>query len=279
MNKIFVAAVGAFAVSAMQPAFAADMPVKAPRMVETVYDWTGWYIGANGGYSWGRSDTTAAFFNNTTGAFISTSSSRFKLNGPIAGGQVGYNHQSGRWVWGIEVDGQWSGQDGGTNFLCAPTAGLVIACNNVTFGPGLGVSPTASFSQSLEWFVTARLRLGMTVTPTVLAYVTGGLAVGKIETNGVLAGFTAASVPTSAPFAYDKVKSGWTVGGGIESHLSGNWTGKIEYIFADYGSVSGSGTLLTAAIPLRAQFRSDIIDHVIRVGLNYRWHRAVVARN
>jgi outer membrane immunogenic protein len=279
MKNILAAGIGALTlVLVAQPVLAADMPVKARPVVVPVYDWTGWYIGANGGYSWGRSDTTATFFNNSTDAFISSSSSRIKLNGPIAGGQIGYNQQSGRWVWGIEVDGQWSGQDGNTTFLCATSPATVIPCNFNT-GPGAGESPTASFSQSLEWFVTARLRLGMTLTPTVLAYVTGGLAIGKIETNGVLSGVTAIGAPTAVAFSYDDIKAGWTVGGGLEMHLSGNWTGKIEYIYADYGTVSGSAVLLTSNPPLRAHFSSDVTDHVIRVGLNYRWQSAVVARN
>jgi outer membrane immunogenic protein len=138
---------------------------------------------------------------------------------------------------------------------------------------------TASFEQKLAWFATLRGRLGVLVAPTWLAYVTGGLAIGHIETEGVLSGFTAASAPTSAAFGYDKTKLGWTVGGGVEGRISGNWTAKLEYIYADYGSVSGTGLLTTNVIPLRAEFNSKVTDHVLRVGVNYRWGPTpVVAR-
>jgi outer membrane immunogenic protein len=275
MNKFLVAGAGAIALFAAQPAAAADMPVKAPRAVVEVWTWDGFYVGLNGGYSWGRSRTTVDFFNNTTGAFLSGSSDTFNLNGAIFGGQIGFNRQNGNWVWGLEGDFQWSGQKGDTAFTCSPTG----ACNNLTFGAGLNVPVTASFEQKLAWFATLRGRLGMLVAPTWLAYVTGGLAIGHIETEGVLSGFTAASAPTAAAFSYDKTKLGWTVGGGVEGRISGNWTAKLEYIYADYGSVSGTGLLTTNVIPLRAEFSSKVTDHVLRVGLNYRWGPTpVVAR-
>jgi outer membrane immunogenic protein len=275
MKKFLLAGFGALALFAAQPATAADMPVKAPRPVVEVWTWDGFYVGLNGGYSWGRSRTTVDFFNNTTGAFLSGSSDTFNLNGAIFGGQIGFNRQNGNWVWGLEGDIQWSGQKGDTAFTCSPTG----ACNNLTFGAGLNVPVTASFEQKLAWFATLRGRLGVLVAPTWLAYVTGGLAIGHIETEGVLSGFTAASAPTSAAFGYDKTKLGWTVGGGVEGRISGNWTAKLEYIYADYGSVSGTGLLTTNVIPLRAEFNSKVTDHVLRVGVNYRWGPTpVVAR-
>jgi outer membrane immunogenic protein len=267
MNKLLVATAGALALFAAQPLSAADMPVKAPRPVIEVWSWDGFYIGINGGYSWGRSKTDVDFFNANTGVFLGGASGTLNLDGPIFGGQVGFNRQNGNWVWGLEGDIQWSGQKGDAIFTCAPT----LACNNLTFGPGLNVPVTGSFEQKLSWFATLRGRLDVTVTPTVLAYVTGGLAIGHIETEGVLTGFTAASAPTSAAFSYDKTKLGWTVGGGLEGRLSGNWTAKIEYIYADYGSVSGTGLLTTNVVPLRAEFDSQVTDHVLRAGINYKF--------
>ena len=70
--------------------------------------------------------------------------------------------QHGSWVWGVEADAQWSGQDGSTNFTC-PVPALGGACNVITGGPGVGVAPTAAFNQKLAWFVTGRGRLGLLV--------------------------------------------------------------------------------------------------------------------
>jgi len=81
------AAIAALAVTGS--AIAADLsrPVlKAPPPPVAVFSWTGFYLGLNGGYSWGRSRTTGTLSNATTGALIATASNRFNLNGPLFGG-------------------------------------------------------------------------------------------------------------------------------------------------------------------------------------------------
>lgn len=87
------------AMAGVSSASAADMAprpyTKAPTLAP-VYNWTGFYVGGNAGYSWGRSRTDTSYFNNTTGAAIvpaggSITSSGFDMNGGIAGGQIGYN--------------------------------------------------------------------------------------------------------------------------------------------------------------------------------------------
>jgi outer membrane immunogenic protein len=275
MNKVLFGAGLLALAAAIQPAAAADLraPVlKAPPMVE-VWSWTGFYVGVNAGYSWGDSDTTLSFFNNNTGVLLSSSGSSFNMNGWVAGGQVGYNWQNGNWVFGIEADMQATGQDGDGLFTCAPT-GL---CNNLTFGPALNVPVTAGISQSLEWLATVRARLGWTVAPTVLAYVTGGLAIGQIDTDLTVNGVNGLGL-VPAFFSFDKTKLGWTVGGGIEARISGNWTAKIEYLYVDLGSVSGTAVDLTNIIPIRVGYTSDITDNIVRVGLNYKFGGPIVAR-
>jgi outer membrane immunogenic protein len=275
MKRMLFAAAGMVAlVAAMQPVAAADMPVKARPPAVAVFSWTGSYIGGNVGYSWGRSDTTAQFFDNTSGTLISTSSAEFDLNGWVAGGQIGHNWQSGNWVWGIEADFQWTGQDGDALFTCTPTTGTCVP----TAVPA-GTFTTAALSQSLDWFGTLRLRLGATVTPRVLAYVTGGFAYGHVDTDAVINGFTSGGAAIAAPFSYGETKAGWTIGGGIEGHVGGNWTAKIEYLYVDLGSVSGSGVCTLCGSPvIRARFDSDITDHIVRFGLNYKFGGPVVAR-
>ena len=213
-----------------------------------------------------RRSTTPA-----TARCVATGQQTIKLNGPIFGGQIGFNRQRGNWVWGVEADGQWSGQKGDGNFICPTFRSAASACNAHHCRLGAGVAPTASFHQKLDWFVTVRGRLGLLVQPTWLAYVTGGLAVGHFETNGVIAGFAANNAPMAAAFNYDETRFGWTVGGGLEGRLTGNWTAKLEYLYADYGTVTGQGFLPTAFPPLRVDFSSKVTDHVLRVGLNYKW--------
>src|ERR1700687_2336623 len=84
MKRIFIG-IAAVASLLTTSAFAADLAArpytKAPVYVDPVYNWTGFYIGGNIGYSWGRSRTDAAIFNNTTNALLATASSSFDMNG------------------------------------------------------------------------------------------------------------------------------------------------------------------------------------------------------
>jgi opacity protein-like surface antigen len=98
----------------------------------------------------------------------------------------------------------------------------------------------SDISQKLNWFRTVRGRIGPTVTPTVLVYVTGGLAYGEITTTNTVAStnitgsqgtnvFTLTPVAGSASSTTTRV--GWTIGAGIEGVVSGNWTAKLEYLY------------------------------------------------
>ena len=274
-------AIAAFtSIAAMHSASAADLAArpytKAPAIVE-VYNWTGFYIGGNAGYSWGRSSTDASYFNNTTNLLLATGNSSFDMNGWVAGGQVGYNWQTQHWVWGFEGDIQATGQRGSTLFICPGTI-----CNfGNTAIPALalpGSTSNLSLNQKLEWFSTIRARAGYTFTPTVLGYVTGGLAIGEVKSDGVLTGFTSLAAPTSNAFSNRETRAGWTVGAGVEASLGGNWTGKVEYLYLDLGKYSNTALLLTNFIPLRAVTSSHITDNILRVGVNYRFGGPAVAR-
>ena len=109
---------------AAAPALAADLPVKAPPVpMAPVMNWTGFYIGVNGGYSWGRSSRDLNFFNPLNGVVIASGTGGGRdLDGGVFGGQVGYNWQTANWVFGIETDAQWTGQKGSTSVPC-PVAG------------------------------------------------------------------------------------------------------------------------------------------------------------
>ncbi len=86
--------------AAATPTLAADMPIKAPVAkavaVAPVFNWTGWYAGLHAGYGWGNVTISDLEENN-------------KMRGWLAGGQLGYNVQTGSWVWGAEIDGAWTG--------------------------------------------------------------------------------------------------------------------------------------------------------------------------
>ena len=137
------------AVAMITSATAADLPRKAPApapVMAPVWNWTGFYVGVNGGYSWGRSSRDLNFFNPLNGVIIASGTGGGRdLNGGLFGGQLGYNWQTANWVFGIETDAQWTGQKGSTTVLC-PVAG----CFPTAVAAGTGVG--AALSDKLEWF-------------------------------------------------------------------------------------------------------------------------------
>jgi outer membrane immunogenic protein len=105
----------------------------------------------------------------------------------------------------------------------------------------------------------------------VLAYATGGLAISKLE----VANFFADSQPaqTSGASSASAIKTGWTLGGGVEAAIYYNWTAKIEYLYVDLGSVSTTA-LATAPGLAGANVYStsaDLRANIVRVGLNYKF--------
>jgi outer membrane immunogenic protein len=307
MKKILVTTAALFSFTAIGSATAADLsrPVyKAPVAVAAVYDWTGFYIGGNVGYSWGRSASTLSLLD--AGAIVNSASSKFDMDGVIGGGQIGYNWQSSNWVFGLEADIQGSGQKGSTSTSCpgglatgTTIAAVSSACSlghlgDTIAGNVAALPVTDSLSEKLNWFGTVRGRIGPTITPTILAYVTGGLAYGEVSTTNTVSGTNITNpggqgvnggtvlTPVSASFGSSSTKVGWTVGAGVEGVISGNWTAKLEYLYVDLGNVSG--TFITPVIApsggfLTSSYSSHITDNILRVGLNYKFGPgAVVAR-
>ena len=106
MKKFLLGTVGLVALGMAAPASAADMPYKAPPpapYVAPIYDWTGFYIGGNGG--WGQSRNCVDFFDVTGFDFADGCRER---SGGLVGGQIGYRWQSGTWVFGLEAQGDWA---------------------------------------------------------------------------------------------------------------------------------------------------------------------------
>lgn len=279
-------ATAAFAAMAAIPAAsAADLApryTKAPPVVVEVWNWTGFYIGGNVGYSWGRSNTDVSYFNTVTGLPIvpppgSITNSAFDINGAIAGGQAGYNWQNGSWVWGVEADIQWSGEKGSANYRCAATIIGGACLPALTFLPAGATGSNLAYDQSLEWFGTARLRGGWLVSPRVLLYATGGLAYGGIKTTGNLAALNGNGGAVFGTGSNSDTRFGWTVGAGVEGMITQNWTAKLEYLYMDLGSFSG-GTYIVPPGLIGARVNSNFTDNILRAGINYKFGGPVVAK-
>jgi outer membrane immunogenic protein len=266
---------GSVALAAMiaAPAMAADMPLKAPPMVAPLYSWTGFYIGANVGYSWGKARSD--YYDPNFGAFGASSFNPLseKLDGVIGGGQIGYNWQANStWVFGLEADIQGSGERGRSSFSDPYSLGVDcdIFCSTVS----------GTMRAAIDWFGTVRGRAGVLATPTTLLYVTGGLAYGGVKSSGNITdacfiGAPPACTPLSWAFSNTSTKAGWTVGGGVEGVVpnSINWTWKIEYLYLNLGSVSGTGFEASADFGLLPySWSTRVTDNILRVGVNYHFH-------
>jgi outer membrane immunogenic protein len=266
-------------------AFAADLPAKvytkAPPIVEPVYDWTGFYIGGNVGYSWGRSSDTSSLTNGA-GTFLFTSADKTNLDGVVGGGQIGYNWQIQNWLWGFEADIQGTGEKGSRAFtcpagICTPSTILGGPLALVVLVPGAAVP--LSLEQKIDWFGTVRGRVGVLVTPKVLLYATGGLAYGEVKSSE-----TVAALLTG--FSSSTTNVGYTVGAGVEGVIGGNWTAKLEYLYVDLGRVSGAfattipafGSGTAASGTLTSYYSSRVTDNVLRVGVNYKFGGPLVAK-
>jgi outer membrane immunogenic protein len=241
-------------------ASAADMAMKAaPVVASQIYSWTGFYVGVNGGYSWGRSSETVV---PTTPLAVNIA---HNVDGGLGGGQIGYNWQvNPKWLLGVEADIQGTGERGHSiNPLLPVRIGTI------------GLTGSADSNTSFPWFATFRGRTGWIADPSLLLYVTGGLAVGEVKfnTQTTLTAqlFDGANAPIGAPVTlvgtrvFDtQTRVGWTAGAGLEKKFTPNWSGKLEYLYVDLGSSTYfSGTADQTSVRFR--------DHVLRAGINYQF--------
>jgi outer membrane immunogenic protein len=250
--------VGAVMVTAAltAPGWAADLGArtftKAP-VVAPVSNWSGLYIGGNLGYGWGDGNTDFSFLPSPEEFGDANTSLRARSTGVIGGAQLGYNWQIGSLVTGLEADIQGSGIKGSARAI--PTlVGTTIPDSDTVL----------STEQKLSWFGTVRGRLGVTVTPELLLYGTGGLAYGHVDASANT------RFPDDNQFQHpasvSEPKVGWTAGAGAEWMFARNWSAKLEYLYVDLGSESAI-----------ANSTSNLVDPKFKVG--YTWHtRENIAR-
>ena len=198
MKRILLATVAFAALGSVTSASAADLAprpyTKAPPMVAAVYDWTGFYIGASGGYAWGRTRWQYALAPGVN--------TNHDSDGGFVGGQVGYNWQSGGWVFGLEGDAHWADISGAT--LCP--------------------NPVYTCDTDVRTLATLRARVGYAAGP-VLFYGTGGGAYADTRYS--------ATTPGGPNFAYNSDRWGYAAGAGIEWGFAPNWSAKVEYLYVD----------------------------------------------
>ena len=238
-----------------------------------VHDWTGFYVGGNLGGAAKRQSSTLSIENDPNFYFAPQAipgvenSGSFNLDdlGVTLGAQAGYNHQFGRFVLGVELDFNWldlSGKHGGT---------FRYRTDNSPYN--------FTVSESTDWLLTARPRVGWTLDRWLL-YLTVGLAASHSEFKQTFSEppFT----PNRESVSVSRTAVGWTVGTGVEVWLRGNWSAKAEYLYARFGGTDVEGRLGGAngqspAVGFvdGAKFTNHLSPlelHLFRIGANYRFY-------
>jgi outer membrane immunogenic protein len=255
MKKFLLGTVGLVALGIAAPASAADMAArpytKAAPMIAAVYDWTGFYVGINGG--WGSSRNSWDQYS-AAGVLIGAEGSHDATGGTV-GGQIGYRWQASQWVFGLEAQGNWADFQGRNASLIAP-AFFTNDTRVDAFGLFTGQAGVA-FNNAL-------------------LYVRGGAAVTSDRYRTYVTGTSILAANT-----VDDTRWGAVVGVGLEYGFAPNWSFGINYdhmfmqdrtyTFTNNGTFGVPGTF----------FASDRISQdvdLVTARINYRWGGPVVAK-
>ena len=240
MKPIVIAIVSLSLLGASR-ALAADIEVPAPLPANAPsyyypppVDWSGIYLGINGGYDFGKS--------NWSNAGLSTGN--FTTNGFLLGGTLGINYLTGSgFLFGVEGDFDWS---------------TLLGQSSTAACAGLGVIRPAQRAQRRASGSARRGAASGYVFNRFLVFATAGAAIADIK------------VGLNPPGNYQAVgpQLGWTAGGGVEYAFSDSWTAKLEYLYADLGDVTCSSTgncvsTATATVTLK--------ENIVRGGFNYKF--------
>jgi outer membrane immunogenic protein len=247
MKRLLLGAVALIALGAVAPAVAADLPAapaysKAPSMVPLAYDWSGVYVGFNGG--WG---TANRCFDQT--APVIGPEGCHTTSGGFAGAQAGYRWQTpSAWVWGFEAQGDWASLRG----------------SNISL-----ITPADTNRSRIDAFGLFTGQVGYAWNTALLYFKAGGAVIA--DRNDLI---SAGAVFASA--AGDN-RWGGTVGGGIEFSFAPNWSAAFEYnhLFIATNNTTFT-TFVGSTVVSGDRIRGDA--DLVSVHVNYRWGGPVVAK-
>jgi outer membrane immunogenic protein len=246
MKAISLIAIATVAVAA--PALAADFPAGPFTQVPTMvaYDWSGFYVGANGG--WGANSTCWNRSTNNGGATVDAGCNNG--NGGVAGGQIGYRWQASSWVFGLEAQGDWANLKGSNVSLAAPLVTNQSQLN--AFGLFTG-------------------HIGYAFG-NALIYMKGGAAVAADKYDGL---------SNVTGFVFDQASEkrwGGTLGAGVEYGFTPNWSVALEYdhLFMGNSNDPFTSTGMGPNNKVAAGGLTRIVDinqnvDMITARINYRW--------
>ena len=253
MKKFLLGTVGLVALGIAAPASAADLaarPYRAapPPMIAAIYDWSGFYIGANGGGAWSHKCWDITNFRRPVVPGFREGC--HDATGGVVGGQIGYRWQSAAWVFGLEAQGDWADLTGSNVSLFVP------AWTNHSKIEALGL-----FTGQVGY-----------AWNNVLWYVKGGAAVTNDKYEGLTVGST----------VFDRTSEtrwGGTVGTGLEYGFAPNWSAAVEYdhLFMGTRNVSFTSVLPPAGLNSRNDSIRQDVD-MVTARINYRWGGPVISK-
>jgi outer membrane immunogenic protein len=258
MKKILLGTIAVVSLAAAAPASAADLAARPyakapPPMIAAIYDWSGFYIGINGGGGWSQKcwDRT-----NDAGLILTPAFAEgcHDASGAVAGGQIGYRWQASSWVFGLEAQGDWADLKG------SRTSVFDIAARNQSKIDAFGL-----FTGQIGY-----------AWNSALVYVKGGAAVTGDH-------YRIFDIPTGVEFARaNETRWGGVVGVGVEFGFAPNWSVAFEYDHLFMGdrdvTFSGRGAFGFApgAFVATDRIRQDVDLATVRV--NYRWGGPVISK-
>jgi outer membrane immunogenic protein len=249
MKKFLLGAAGFVALVLTAPASAADLAArpytKAPPMIAAIYDWSGFYIGANGG--WGSSRNCWDVL--PPAVVVAAREGCHDATGGVAGGQIGYRWQSGGWVFGLEAQGNWADLRGSN--VSQAFAGSINRSKIDAFGLFTG-------QVGYAW-------------NNALLYVKGGAAVTDSR-------YDIRNAATNVLIANtgDQTRWGGTIGAGVEYGFAPNWSAGVEY-----DHIFSQDKNLTFTAPGGAFVQTDRVRQdvdLVTARVNYRWGGPVVPK-
>src|SRR5580700_4935489 len=232
---------------------AARTYTKAPAFVAPVYDWSGLYLGLNGG---GASSHDCLTITSVAGGAITPNSEGcHNATGGLAGGQIGYRWQTTNWMFGVEAQGDWADLKGSNASLTA-----LIPYTNQTKVDGIGL-----FTGQVGY-----------AWNNVLLYVKGGAAVtdNKYSSFFPVGNFFAAA---GVPFNTESdTRWGGAVGAGLEVSFAADWSVGVEYDHLFMGNPNITFPATSIAVGRTDNIKQDIDMGTVR--LNYRFGGPVIAK-
>jgi outer membrane immunogenic protein len=250
MRAVFraLAAIAAIPVSS---AFAADMPLKAPPIPYSSYNWTGFYAGAEAGGAWATTQVTEI----SGGASFPAGSiyDPTNINGGLGGLYAGYNYQINHIILGIDGDYTWADVQGNSRDVSPARAAHILLT-----------------TVDLNWIATVTGRVGYAMNNWLLFVKGGGAWAGWIS-NGTQCDATCTT--ELALESSSETRNGWTAGGGLEYGLAPHITAKLEYDYVGFATSNFTTTvanIATGNITTHQRSATSSLS-MLKLGLAYKF--------